>query len=142
MGSGCLPAGAATCNASSPPGAATAGHTFCYACITEHLSSAKNCPCCQRYLTKDLIYPNFLLSKVRRLLRVCGSWKAVGVARSSKCCCSKHWWLKGLGRTRGFAVAGAGFLLPSPTSRPRSRATPVAGCPEGAHSAAAGHLHL
>lgn len=40
------------------------GHTFCYGCISTHLQAGKNCPSCQRYLTKDLIYPNFLLSKV------------------------------------------------------------------------------
>lgn len=44
------------------------GHTFCYGCISAHLAAAKNCPSCLRYLTKDLIYPNFLLAKVRLLV--------------------------------------------------------------------------
>ena len=41
-----------------------AGHTFCYACLSQHLLRAKNCPACSQYLATDLIYPNFLLSKV------------------------------------------------------------------------------
>ena len=40
------------------------GHTFCYACIATHLQHAKNCPSCARFLTAELIAPNFLLSKV------------------------------------------------------------------------------
>ncbi|KAL4424991.1 hypothetical protein ABPG77_002876 [Micractinium sp. CCAP 211/92] len=45
------------------------GHSFCYACISRHLEAAKNCPSCSHYLTADLIYPNFLLSKVVRRVR-------------------------------------------------------------------------
>ncbi|KAL4457892.1 hypothetical protein ABPG75_012757 [Micractinium tetrahymenae] len=45
------------------------GHSFCYACISRHLEAAKNCPSCSHYLTPDLIYPNFLLSKVVRRVR-------------------------------------------------------------------------
>ena len=41
-----------------------AGHTFCYACLSQHLLRAKNCPACSHYLATDLIFPNFLLSKV------------------------------------------------------------------------------
>lgn len=40
-----------------------AGHTFCYRCLDEHLRHQKNCPACARFLTPDLTYPNFLLSK-------------------------------------------------------------------------------
>lgn len=40
------------------------GHTFCYDCISRHLETAKNCPCCQGYLTIELVHPNFLLNKI------------------------------------------------------------------------------
>lgn len=40
------------------------GHSFCYMCITTHLSNRSNCPCCARYLTNDQLFPNFLLTKV------------------------------------------------------------------------------
>ena len=40
------------------------GHSFCYACITTHLSNRSNCPSCARYLTADQLIPNFLLTKV------------------------------------------------------------------------------
>jgi len=40
------------------------GHSFCYACISTHLSNRSNCPSCSRYLTADQLIPNFLLSKV------------------------------------------------------------------------------
>ena len=41
------------------------GHSFCYTCITTHLQNRSNCPCCSQYLTKDQIFPNFALDKVR-----------------------------------------------------------------------------
>jgi hypothetical protein len=56
------------------------GHTFCFGCITTHLQTGKNCPSCQHYLTKDLIYPNFLLSKV---------WLEQG-SRGTRCSCLLH----------------------------------------------------
>ncbi|PSC71525.1 E3 ubiquitin-ligase COP1-like isoform X3 [Micractinium conductrix] len=45
------------------------GHSFCYACIARHLEAAKNCPACAAYLSADLIYPNFLLSKIVKRAR-------------------------------------------------------------------------
>ena len=52
------------------------GHTFCYACIATHLQHAKNCPSCARFLTAELIAPNFLLSKVptRLFLAIAQPW--------------------------------------------------------------------
>lgn len=41
------------------------GHTFCFACVTTHLGARNSCPACSTYLTKDRIFPNFLLNKVR-----------------------------------------------------------------------------
>ncbi|KAJ1916433.1 hypothetical protein H4219_003798 [Mycoemilia scoparia] len=41
----------------------TCGHTFCYECINRHLQVKQCCPTCQQHLTKENIYPNFLLSK-------------------------------------------------------------------------------
>lgn len=40
------------------------GHSFCYTCITTHLSNRSNCPSCARYLTTEQLIPNFLLMKV------------------------------------------------------------------------------
>ncbi|KAJ8761150.1 hypothetical protein K2173_001206 [Erythroxylum novogranatense] len=40
------------------------GHSFCYACILTHLRNKDDCPCCARYLTSNLIFPNFLLNKL------------------------------------------------------------------------------
>jgi E3 ubiquitin-protein ligase RFWD2 len=54
------------------PFATSCGHTFCYTCISTHLLTSKNCPSCSHFLTIELTFPNFLLSKVG----------AVGRARS------------------------------------------------------------
>jgi hypothetical protein len=35
------------------------GHSFCYACITRHLGTRKNCPVCRGALTKEMVHPNF-----------------------------------------------------------------------------------
>ncbi|KAJ7246850.1 hypothetical protein O6H91_Y427300 [Diphasiastrum complanatum] len=40
------------------------GHSFCYRCIMTHLKNRSNCPCCGAYLTKNQLYPNFLLNKI------------------------------------------------------------------------------
>ena len=40
------------------------GHSFCFQCITTHLSNKKSCPCCSTYVTADKIHPNFVLHKV------------------------------------------------------------------------------
>lgn len=42
------------------------GHSFCHSCIVTHLGIKSDCPCCGQYLTPNLIFPNFLLDKVRR----------------------------------------------------------------------------
>lgn len=41
------------------------GHSFCHNCIVTHLGIKSDCPCCAQYLTTNLIFPNFLLDKVR-----------------------------------------------------------------------------
>ncbi|KAJ0986537.1 hypothetical protein J5N97_004893 [Dioscorea zingiberensis] len=40
------------------------GHSFCYMCIVTHLQNKSDCPCCAHYLTKNHLYPNFLLNKL------------------------------------------------------------------------------
>ncbi|URD73711.1 E3 ubiquitin-protein ligase [Musa troglodytarum] len=40
------------------------GHSFCYMCIVTHLNNKSDCPCCGNYLTKNHLYPNFLLNKL------------------------------------------------------------------------------
>ncbi|KAL9991990.1 putative transcription factor WD40-like family [Helianthus debilis subsp. tardiflorus] len=40
------------------------GHSFCYMCIITHLDNRSDCPCCASSLTKNQIYPNFLLDKL------------------------------------------------------------------------------
>ncbi|KAG0480029.1 hypothetical protein HPP92_010633 [Vanilla planifolia] len=40
------------------------GHSFCYMCIVTHLQNKSDCPSCSQYLTKNLLYPNFLLNKL------------------------------------------------------------------------------
>lgn len=44
------------------------GHSFCYMCIVTHLNNKSDCPCCAHYLTKNHLFPNFLLTKVFFLL--------------------------------------------------------------------------
>ncbi|KAF2071898.1 hypothetical protein CYY_006777 [Polysphondylium violaceum] len=39
------------------------GHSFCYQCITPHLSKSNTCPMCMGFLTREQIIPNFALSK-------------------------------------------------------------------------------
>lgn len=41
------------------------GHSFCYACIMRNLEHRQLCPCCSQFVTKDKLYPNTLLAKVR-----------------------------------------------------------------------------
>ena len=48
------------------PFATPCGHTFCFGCVTQHLAARNSCPACAAYLTRDRIFPNFLLNKVRR----------------------------------------------------------------------------
>ncbi|KAJ2492406.1 hypothetical protein IWW37_001453 [Coemansia sp. RSA 2050] len=40
------------------------GHSFCYSCISKHLSERLSCPSCCRALTSDQIYPNFALNQL------------------------------------------------------------------------------
>ncbi|KAJ2458974.1 hypothetical protein GGF42_001744 [Coemansia sp. RSA 2424] len=40
------------------------GHSFCYNCISRHLSERANCPSCYQALTGDQIYPNFALNQL------------------------------------------------------------------------------
>jgi len=47
------------------PFATPCGHAFCFACVVQHLEGRNSCPSCGAYLTKDRIFPNFLLSKAR-----------------------------------------------------------------------------
>lgn len=44
---------------------APCGHSFCYECIVQNLQHRPLCPCCSSYMTKDNLYPNALLDKVR-----------------------------------------------------------------------------
>eukprot|EP00271_Cylindrocystis_brebissonii_P018732 TRINITY_DN5440_c1_g2_i1.p1 TRINITY_DN5440_c1_g2~~TRINITY_DN5440_c1_g2_i1.p1 ORF type:complete len:514 (-),score=122.78 TRINITY_DN5440_c1_g2_i1:237-1778(-) len=47
------------------------GHSFCYACITTHLSNRRNCPCCGHFLTQEQLFPNFLLNKLLHKAAAC-----------------------------------------------------------------------
>ena len=47
------------------PFVTSCGHSFCFSCITTHLQNRNSCPSCSNFLTKDHIFPNFLLNKVR-----------------------------------------------------------------------------
>ncbi|KAJ2784206.1 hypothetical protein H4R18_001261 [Coemansia javaensis] len=40
------------------------GHSFCYQCISRHLSERHTCPTCLRALESDQVYPNFALNKL------------------------------------------------------------------------------
>ncbi|KAJ1726097.1 hypothetical protein LPJ61_005423, partial [Coemansia biformis] len=40
------------------------GHSFCYQCISRHLSERHSCPTCLRALEGDQVYPNFALNKL------------------------------------------------------------------------------
>ncbi|KNA04927.1 hypothetical protein SOVF_195150 [Spinacia oleracea] len=40
------------------------GHSYCYMCIFTHLRNKNDCPCCSRFLTPKLIFPNFALNKI------------------------------------------------------------------------------
>ncbi|KAG0180786.1 coatomer subunit alpha, partial [Apophysomyces sp. BC1021] len=40
------------------------GHSYCYACITQHLAKQSDCPICRNKLTRNQLYPNFHLNKV------------------------------------------------------------------------------
>ena len=44
------------------------GHTFCYACIVEHLARAHACPCCAQPLTAESLFPNLALDKLLKQL--------------------------------------------------------------------------
>eukprot|EP00186_Timspurckia_oligopyrenoides_P003815 CAMPEP_0182444748 /NCGR_PEP_ID=MMETSP1172-20130603/3103_1 /TAXON_ID=708627 /ORGANISM="Timspurckia oligopyrenoides, Strain CCMP3278" /LENGTH=698 /DNA_ID=CAMNT_0024640377 /DNA_START=196 /DNA_END=2292 /DNA_ORIENTATION=+ len=53
----------------SEPFVTPCGHSFCFECISRHLTIRKNCPSCAAYLTRELIQPDFsssLLSKKKR----------------------------------------------------------------------------
>ncbi|KAK9844035.1 hypothetical protein WJX81_002531 [Elliptochloris bilobata] len=54
------------------------GHTFCFGCVTQHLAARNSCPACAAYLTRDRIFPNFLLNKV-----VAGAVALAGRVRKS-----------------------------------------------------------
>ncbi|KAG6523816.1 hypothetical protein ZIOFF_013703 [Zingiber officinale] len=47
------------------------GHSFCYMCIVTHLNNKSDCPCCGIYLTKNQLYPNFLLNKLLKKHSAC-----------------------------------------------------------------------
>ncbi|ORZ24842.1 WD40-repeat-containing domain protein [Lobosporangium transversale] len=40
------------------------GHSFCYLCISQHLNERQDCPTCRAPLTRDQIFPNFLLNSI------------------------------------------------------------------------------
>ncbi|GAB2298935.1 coatomer subunit alpha [Dionaea muscipula] len=42
------------------------GHSFCYMCIATHLRNKNDCPCCDRSLASNHIFPNFALDKLIR----------------------------------------------------------------------------
>ena len=72
------------------PFATPCGHTFCFGCVTQHLAARNSCPACAAYLTRDRIFPNFLLNKVLRAfsclqcLALCSSQLVAGV-RTGRC---------------------------------------------------------
>ncbi|KAL2931245.1 E3 ubiquitin-protein ligase COP1 [Bienertia sinuspersici] len=40
------------------------GHSYCFMCISTHLRNKSDCPCCGRFLTSKLIFPNITLDKI------------------------------------------------------------------------------
>eukprot|EP00698_Gefionella_okellyi_P024230 TRINITY_DN8495_c0_g1_i1.p1 TRINITY_DN8495_c0_g1~~TRINITY_DN8495_c0_g1_i1.p1 ORF type:complete len:597 (+),score=111.73 TRINITY_DN8495_c0_g1_i1:71-1861(+) len=40
------------------------GHSFCYTCIAQHLNHKENCPTCSNAVTREQIFPNFVLDKL------------------------------------------------------------------------------
>ncbi len=56
------------------------GHTFCYACVSQHLGQRKNCPSCAAYLTFDLVYPNFLLQQLAAKVKAADRRQRVSTA--------------------------------------------------------------
>ncbi|KAJ1954580.1 hypothetical protein EC988_002355 [Linderina pennispora] len=43
---------------------AVCGHSFCYRCISRHLTERRMCPTCLQPLERDQIFPNFTLNQV------------------------------------------------------------------------------
>ena len=41
------------------------GHTACHECLARHQAVKLTCPVCSTYLSRDQVFPNFLLSQVR-----------------------------------------------------------------------------
>lgn len=67
------------------------GHSFCYMCIVTHLQNKSDCPCCSHYLTKSLLYPNFLLNKVGILSSAIVMCIVIHLWNMNDCpCCSRY----------------------------------------------------
>ena len=94
------------------------GHSFCYACIARHLEAAKNCPACAAYLSADLIYPNFLLSKV-------GLGGGRGVGWEVACLCGGAMQQQGVPRNPACLPACLSTPLPTHPTKPAEPRPPT-----------------
>ena len=54
------------------------GHTFCFACINQHLEHGSTCPCCSQPLSSDSLFPNLALDKLLRDLSKSGGLPSGG----------------------------------------------------------------
>ena len=91
------------------------GHTFCFACITQHLEHIRTCPCCAQPLSADALFPNLALDKLLRGLSRSGHLRGSPGPGSPREC--------GVG---GNAIRGrAGELAEALTELPLEQLTPL-----------------
>ena len=91
------------------------GHTFCFACITQHLENGRSCPSCAQPLSADALFPNLALDKLLRGLSRSGQLRGSPGPGSPREC--------GVG---GNAIRGrAGELAEALTELPLEQLTPL-----------------
>lgn len=66
------------------------GHTFCYRCIWTHLKHSSTCPICRKKVTRDKIYPNFVLGKLLKKLEQTSDILGKNFAEKLHCALVNH----------------------------------------------------